>query len=91
MKYKAACLPREILQKRACRECQLAMSMSTIIRVAPKAHRTQETRQETPKKERLINSTSGPLGRLVLKVTLFLLLHCTGVFLCFWGVLTRLD
>jgi len=29
--------------------------------------------------------------RLVLKVTLFLLLHCTGVFLCFWGVLTRLD
>ena len=22
---------------------------------------------------------------------LFLLLHCTGVFLCFWGVLTRLD
>jgi len=21
----------------------------------------------------------------------FLLLHCTGVFLCFWGVLTRLD
>jgi len=28
---------------------------------------------------------------LVLKVTLFLLLHCTGVFLCFWGVLTRLD
>jgi len=30
-------------------------------------------------------------GRLVLKVTLFLLLHCTGVFLCIWGVLTRLD
>jgi len=30
-------------------------------------------------------------ARLVLKVTLFLLLHCTGVFLCFWGVLTRLD
>ena len=29
--------------------------------------------------------------RLVLKFTLFLLLHCTGVFLCFWGVLTRLD
>jgi hypothetical protein len=29
--------------------------------------------------------------RLVLMVTLFLLLHCTGVFLCFWGVLTRLD
>ena len=29
--------------------------------------------------------------RLFLKVTLFLLLHCTGVFLCFWGVLTRLD
>ena len=29
--------------------------------------------------------------RLVLKVTLFLLLYCTGVFLCFWGVLTRLD
>ena len=29
--------------------------------------------------------------KLVLKVTLFLLLHCTGVFLCFWGVLTRLD
>ena len=29
--------------------------------------------------------------RLVLKVTLFLLLHCTGVFLCIWGVLTRLD
>ena len=29
--------------------------------------------------------------RLVLKVTLFLLLHCTGVFLRFWGVLTRLD
>ena len=29
--------------------------------------------------------------RLVLKVTLFLLLHCTGVFLCFWGVLTGLD
>ena len=29
--------------------------------------------------------------RLVLKVALFLLLHCTGVFLCFWGVLTRLD
>ena len=29
--------------------------------------------------------------RIVLKVTLFLLLHCTGVFLCFWGVLTRLD
>jgi len=29
--------------------------------------------------------------RLVLKVILFLLLHCTGVFLCFWGVLTRLD
>ena len=28
--------------------------------------------------------------KLVLKVTLFLLLHCTGVFLCFWGVLTRL-
>ena len=23
--------------------------------------------------------------RLVLKVTLFMLLHCTGVFLCFWG------
>ena len=21
----------------------------------------------------------------------FLLLYCTGVFLCFWGVLTRLD
>jgi len=21
----------------------------------------------------------------------FLLLHCTGVFLCFWGVLTRLE
>ena len=21
----------------------------------------------------------------------FMLLHCTGVFLCFWGVLTRLD
>jgi len=29
--------------------------------------------------------------RLVLKVTLFLLLHCTGGFHCFWGVLTRLD
>ena len=33
--------------------------------------------------------------RLVLKVTLFLLLHFvqyyTGMFLCFWGVLTRLD
>ena len=29
--------------------------------------------------------------RLVLKVALFLLLYCTGVFLCFWGVLTRLD
>jgi len=29
--------------------------------------------------------------RLVLKVTFFLLLHCTGVFLCFWGVLSRLD
>jgi len=29
--------------------------------------------------------------RLVLKVTLFLLLHCKGVFLCLWGVLTRLD
>ena len=29
--------------------------------------------------------------RLVLKVSLFLLLHCTGVFLCFWGVITRLD
>ena len=28
--------------------------------------------------------------RHVLKVTLFLLLHCTGVFLCIWGVLTRL-
>ena len=27
----------------------------------------------------------------VLKVTLFLLLHWTGVFLCIWGVLTRLD
>jgi len=24
--------------------------------------------------------------RPVLKVTLFLLLHCTGVFLCIWGV-----
>jgi len=29
--------------------------------------------------------------RHVLEVTLFLLLHCKGVFLCFWGVLTRLD
>ena len=29
--------------------------------------------------------------RLALKVTLFLLLHCKGVFLCIWGVLTRLD
>ena len=29
--------------------------------------------------------------RLVLKVTLILLLHCTGLFLCFWGVLSRLD
>jgi len=29
--------------------------------------------------------------RLVLKVTLFLLLHFTGVFLCIWGVLTGLD
>jgi len=29
--------------------------------------------------------------RLVLKVTLFLLLHFTGVLLCIWGVLTRLD
>ena len=29
--------------------------------------------------------------RLVLKVTLLLQLHCTGVFLCIWGVLTRLD
>jgi len=31
--------------------------------------------------------------RLVLKVTLFLLLRCTGVFLflCIWGVLTRLE
>ena len=29
--------------------------------------------------------------RPVLKVTLFLPLHCTGVFLCIWGVLTRLD
>jgi len=28
--------------------------------------------------------------RLVLKVILFLLLHCTRV-LCIWGVLTRLD
>ena len=34
--------------------------------------------------------TLSPVG-LVLKVTLCLLLHCTGVFLCFWGVLTRLD
>ena len=31
------------------------------------------------------------LVRLVLKVTLFLLLHWKGMFLCFWGVLTRLD
>jgi len=29
--------------------------------------------------------TLGPV-RLVLKVTLCLLLHCTGVFLCIWGV-----
>ena len=29
--------------------------------------------------------------RLVLKVTLFLLLYCTEVFLCIWGVLTGLD
>jgi len=29
--------------------------------------------------------------RLLLKVTFFLLLYCTGVFLCIWGVLTRLD
>jgi len=29
--------------------------------------------------------------RLVLKVTLFLLLHCSEVFLCIWGVLTRLE
>ena len=29
--------------------------------------------------------------RLGLQDTLFLLLHCTGAFLCFWGVLTRLD
>jgi len=29
--------------------------------------------------------------RVVLKVTLFLLLYCTGVFLCIWGVLTRLE
>ena len=29
--------------------------------------------------------------RLVLMVTLSLLLHCKGVFLCIWGVLTRLD
>ena len=29
--------------------------------------------------------------RLVLKVTLFLLLHSTGVFLCFWGVFNRLG
>jgi len=37
--------------------------------------------------------TQKPLSpvRLVLKVTPFLLLHCTVVFLCFWGVLTRLD
>jgi len=25
------------------------------------------------------------------KGALFLLLYCTGVFLCFWGVLTRLE
>jgi len=29
--------------------------------------------------------------RSVLKVTLFLLLHCTGVLLCIWGVFTKLD
>jgi len=51
----------------------------------------------------LFTKSSPPLGggglrkrtlspvRLVLKVTLFLLLHCTWVFLCIWGVLIRLD
>ena len=29
--------------------------------------------------------------KFVLKVILFLPLNCTEVFLCFWGVLTRLD
>ena len=28
--------------------------------------------------------------RLVLKVILFLLLHCTAVFLCIWGVLSNI-
>jgi hypothetical protein len=35
-----------------------------------------------------------PLAEASVRVpdlTLLLLLHCTGVFLCFWGVLTRLD
>jgi len=49
----------------------------------------------------LVTKSSPPSGglrkrtlspvRLVLKVTLFLLLHCAGLFLCFWGVLTRLE
>jgi hypothetical protein len=29
--------------------------------------------------------------RLALKVTFFLLLYCTGVFLCIWGLLARVD